>query len=79
MAKRYTHEDLTHRVKSPGWALVTEKSDQPVSGTLEHILGITHQRKKGGQAPGLIEELETGLALDMIQIEKLWRYLGLPV
>jgi hypothetical protein len=28
--------------------------------------------------PG-IEELETAITLDMIQIEKLWRYLGLPV
>jgi hypothetical protein len=32
-----------------------------------------------GDAPGRIEELETAIELDIIQIEKLWRYLGLPV
>jgi hypothetical protein len=50
-----------------------------ISGTLEQILAITHDRKQSGQAPGSIAEIETGIELDMIQIEKLWHYLGLPV
>jgi hypothetical protein len=80
MASKYTHDELTKRVRSPGWRLVTDSKDgNTVMGTLEHVLGITHERHLGKQAPGLIEEIETKIELDMIQIELLWRYLGLPV
>ena len=79
MANIYTHDDLKGRMKSPGWALVTGQRDQSFSGTLEKILGITHRRHRGGQAPGLIQEIETTIELDMIQIEELWQYLGLPL
>ena len=79
MANKYTHDDLTDRVSTPGWALVTGKEINSISGTLKHLLNITHERKNDGQAPGLIKEVETGIELDMIQIEKLWHYLGLPV
>lgn len=80
MASHYTDDELTRRVKSPGWQLVTgKKDDNSVTGTLEHVLNVTHARHRKGEAPGLIQELETTIELDMIQIEKLWRYLGLPV
>jgi len=79
MATVYTQDDLKGRVKSPGWALVTGKKDQSISDTLEKILRITHHRHKSGQAPGLVREIETNIELDMIQIEQLWQYLGLPV
>jgi hypothetical protein len=78
MPDKYTDDELAKRVKSPGWRLVS-KDDDAVTGTLEHVLGVTHERRAGGQAPGLIEEIETRIELDMIQIELLWRYLGLPV
>jgi len=79
MPGKYTHDELTKRVKSPGWRLVTgKKDDNTVTGTLEHVLGVTHERRKGGQAPGLIQEIETKIELEMNQIELLWRYLGLP-
>lgn len=79
MPNKYTHDELAKRVKSPGWRLVTGKRDSnTVTGTLEHVLGVTHERRKGGQAPGLIQEIETKIELEMIQIELLWRYLGLP-
>ncbi len=80
MSDKYTDDELAQRVKSPGWRLVSgSKDDDTVTGTLEHVLGVTHERHAGGQAPGLIEEIETRIELDMIQIELLWRYLGLPV
>jgi hypothetical protein len=80
MAEKYTEDELTARVKTPGWRLVTgRKDDNAVTGRLEQVLGVTHERHKSGQAPGLIQEIETGIELDMIQIELLWRYLGLPV
>jgi len=80
MANDDNEDDLTRRLASPGWRLVTgKKNDDSVSGTLEQVVRVTHDRKSNGQAPGLIQEIETALELDIIQIEKLWRYLGLPV
>ena len=80
MANHYQEDDLMRRLASPGWRLKTgQKDDKAVSGTLEHVVRATHDRKKSGDAPGLIEEVETEIELDLIQIEKLWRYLGLPV
>lgn len=78
MAKKYTHDELAGRVKSPGWRLMRGK-DNPVTGTLQHLLNLTHQRKKKGEHPGKIEEIETRVELDMIEVERLWRFLGLPV
>lgn len=78
MAKRYSDEELAARVKTPGWRLVREQ-DKPVTGTLHNLLHLSHQRRKQGEVPGLIEEIETKAELDMIAMEKLWRYLGLPV
>jgi hypothetical protein len=38
-----------------------------------------HERKQRGEKPGVIRQLENEIELDMLQVEKLWRYLGLPV
>jgi hypothetical protein len=78
MASRYTDEELKKRVTSPGWRL-DPKEGAPVSGTLEEVLKSGHALKGSGAMPGRIAELETAIELDMIQVEKLWRYLGLPV
>lgn len=78
MASRYTDDELTKKVASPGWRHHAQDG-QPVTGTLEDALKSGHARHAEGHAPGRIEELETAIELDLIQIEKLWRYLGLPV
>lgn len=78
MARKYTDDELATRVKTPGWKL-TRAADQPITGTLQHLLNLTHQRKRQGQNPGLIAEIETAVELDMIAMEKLWQFLGLPV
>ena len=77
MANHYNEDDLTRRLASPGWR--EKKDEDAVSGTLEHVVRATHDRKMKGEAPGPVEEIETTIELDLIQIEKLWRYLGLPV
>jgi hypothetical protein len=77
--KQYTHDELTEGVKSRGWALITGRKDKSITDTLENLLHLSHKRHKKGQAPGLIKEIETAIELDMIQVELLWRYLGLPV
>ena len=78
MAEKYTHDELVERVKSPGWALVTDEKDKPVTGSLEDVLKASHERRGSGEKPGLIQQIETTIELDMLQIEQLWRYLGLP-
>jgi hypothetical protein len=77
MPSRYSDDELTRRVTSPGWQLTPAEGGKPVTGTLEEVLKSGHQQR--GQAAARIQELETTVELDMIQIEKLWRYLGLPV
>jgi hypothetical protein len=79
MANKYTDDELVGLVKSPGWGLVTEKDGKAASGTLEDVLKANHQRRQSGERPGLIQQLETTIELDMLQIEMLWRYLGLPI
>jgi len=74
----YTEEELASRVKTPGWQL-TRGEDTPVTGTLQHVVVLTHQRNQQGEQPGLIREIETAIELDMLEVEKLWRFLGLPV
>jgi hypothetical protein len=81
MVKKYSDAELTKRVQSDGWSLVTgdKDRDKTVTGTLEDIAKVTHERHRSGKPPGRIKELETTIELDMIQIELLWRQLGLPV
>jgi hypothetical protein len=79
MAEKYTHDELVEQVKSPGWALVTDEKSKPITGSLEDVLKATHERHANGEEPGLIQQIETTIELDMLQIEQLWRYLGLPV
>lgn len=79
MAKKYSHDELIERMKSPGWALGSVKEDRQVRGSLEDVLKFAHDRRNKGEALGLIEQIETAIELDMLQIEQLWRYMGLPV
>jgi hypothetical protein len=74
MANKYSDDELQRLVKSPGW-----KDAHGASGTLEEVLKAGHQRQQSGEKPGLVQQIETAIELDMLQIEKLWRYLGLPV
>mgnify|MGYP001553604253 FL=1 len=73
---KYTDDELVNRVKSPGWSLA---GDKEVTGTLEEVLKTAHRKREDAELGGGIRELETAIELDMIQIEKLWLYLGLPV
>jgi hypothetical protein len=79
MANKYSDDELAGLMKSSGWGLITGKESTPATGTLEDVLKANHQRRESGEAPGLIQQLETTIELDMLQIEKLWRLLGLPV
>jgi hypothetical protein len=78
MAQRYTDEELQKMVKSPGWshsAPLGERAD----GTLEDVAKLSHAHHQSAGSPGLVRQAETAIELDLIQLEKLWHYLGLPV
>ena len=79
MASRYTDDELTNRVRSPGWRHAPDKDGTPVTGTLEEALKSGSRAACERRGAPAIEELETAVELDIIQIEKLWRYSGLPV
>ena len=70
--------DLIKQLNSTGWNLIDEQSDKKTSGTLSEVLTESHSRKSKGNRPGKIEQIETAIELDMLQIELLWHQLGLP-
>lgn len=76
MAQNLSDEELQKMVKSQGWS---HDGQEQASGTLEDMLKVSHAHHLSAGTPGFIRQVETALELDMIQIEKLWRYLGLPV
>lgn len=78
MSSKYTYDDLVERLSSPGWGLVMGNESMPIQGTLNQMVVVSHDRQKNGQSAGLIRELETEIELDMLQIQALWRQLGLP-
>jgi hypothetical protein len=51
----------------------------PVNGTLKEMVETTYDRRRSGLASGYIQELETSIEVDMLQIQALWHQLGLPV
>ena len=79
MADKISDDKLVGLVKSPGWGLVSGTDKKAVTGTLEDVVKAHHQMHQSGESPGLIKQLETSIELDMLQVEMLWRYLGLPV
>lgn len=78
MTQRYSDEELEKMVKSPGWSHSAPQTER-ATGTLEDMLKASHAHQQSAGSPGLIHQIETAIELDLIQIEKLWRYLGLPV
>lgn len=78
MTKKPTHDELVKQLHTPGWRLVADEEPEAQSGTLKDMLETTHARKTRQKAPGLIQNIETTLELDAIQIQNLWHYLGLP-
>jgi hypothetical protein len=69
---------LIAMLPTPGWRLTGK--DAPTKGrTLEELVRQAHQRHAAGESPGLVSKIETELELDMLQLQELWMYLGLPM
>ena len=78
MTKKYTSDDLESLSKTRGWQLHAG-GESGQEGTLEEVAKAAHARRVRGEHPGIIRQIETAVELEMLQLERLWRYLGLPV
>jgi hypothetical protein len=77
MVDRYSHDELVERLHRPGWRIAAENEGLR-EGTLSALAQESHARHARGEHPGLLSEVETEIELDMLQLQALWRHLGLP-
>jgi hypothetical protein len=75
MPNDYSQDELTNRLTKPGWQR-TDASGATQSGTLKEMATNAHADR--AKHPGTIQEIETAVELELIQLQKLWHYLGLP-
>ena len=75
MADKYSHDELTNRLTKPGWQRTTAGGAKE-TGTLQEMATKAHAER--AKHPGIVKEIETAVELELIQLQKLWEYLGLP-
>jgi hypothetical protein len=75
MPDTYSHDELLNRLTKPGWQRTTQ-SGATQTGTLQDVATQAHADR--AQHPGAIKEIETAVELELIQLQKIWHYLGLP-
>jgi hypothetical protein len=73
----YSDDELNTLRTSPGWQLEADQATH--EGTLEDVAKTAYERRARGEHPGLIKQIETSVELEMLQLEALWRAMGLPV
>jgi len=75
---KYSQDELKRKLGEKNLWTITGNCDFPVEGTLSEMIETAHGRHKSGHAVGIIEEIKTEIKLDLIQLELLWQYMGLP-
>ncbi|MGH6876577.1 MAG: hypothetical protein ACREHV_04265 [Rhizomicrobium sp.] len=76
MAK--TDDELRELAKQPGWRLDTGEGAGH-SGTLGDVAKVAHARRARGEPPGIVRRIENAVELEMLEVEQLWRAIGLPI
>ena len=76
MAK--TEEELKALAKQPGWQLESGGGARQ-TGTLEEMAKVAHDKRVRGEHPGILRQIENAVELEMLELEALWRAIGLPV
>lgn len=71
-------DELKKLAKTPGWHLKAGGKTER-KGTLEDVAKAAHERRTRGEHPGIVRQIETAIELEMLELEQLWRQLGLPV
>ena len=77
MAK-YSIDQLKQKLAASGWRTITGHASVPHEGSLGELAEAAHARHKKGQAVGLLQEIETRIEVDLLQLEELWQHMGLP-
>ncbi|HEX7726682.1 MAG TPA: hypothetical protein VF410_09005 [Rhizomicrobium sp.] len=75
MPNDYSQDDLTNRLTKPGWQR-TDANGKTESGTLKDLATKAHAER--AKHPGVVKEVETAVELELLQLQQLWHYLGLP-
>lgn len=75
---KHTLDHLKQNLDKPGWRTVTGDSSTSLEGTLRDTSEAAHDRRKNGHAVGYLQEIETEIEVDMLQLQELWYHLGLP-
>ena len=75
MPDNYSPDDLKKKLTTPGWQRTNAKGATE-TGTLKDMATKAHEDR--AHHPGTIKEIETAIELELIQLQQLWRYLGLP-
>jgi hypothetical protein len=75
MPDDYSQDDLTNRLTKPGWQR-TDANGKTESGTLKDLATKAHAER--AKHPGVVKEVETAVELELLQLQQLWHYLGLP-
>ena len=75
---RYPLDQLKQKLADPGWRTVTGNKAIPLEGTLGEMAEAAHSRHAKGQAAGYLQEIETEIEVDMLQLQELWQHMGLP-
>lgn len=73
-----TKDELRELSRQAGWHLDTGEGAGH-SGTLEDVARIAHARRSRGEHPGIVRQIENAVELEMLELEQLWRAIGLPV
>ena len=73
----YSLEQLKQKLAAPGWRAHAE--GKPLEGTLGEVAEAVHARHAQGHATGHLQEVETEIKVDLLQLQELWRHMGLPV
>jgi len=75
---KYSIDELKRKLRDPGWRTVTSSIIHTREGTLGELAKTAHARRKSGQAAGYLQEIETKIEVDLLQLEELWQHMGLP-
>jgi hypothetical protein len=75
MPKTYSQDELTNRLTKPGWRR-TDASGATTTGTLKDVAVAAHADR--AKHPGVVQEVETAIELELLQLQQLWEHLGLP-
>jgi hypothetical protein len=74
----YSLEQLKQKLGASGWRAHGKTGDSHHEGTLEDAARAAHARHAEGE-PGHLQEIETEVKVEMMQLQELWRHMGLPV